>query len=159
MSRKKVRDKQYNPIKALQSALQIFAKKIVMTSKLSVNDGRVRLWNKFKKHPFTINQTEFKMLHDQMHKWTMILVVWSYESNGKERTVTRFVQSPIYCYHTELITSLNENHQEMIALEQSKGNDPYDAGWIALPYDYGQLTDKQIETLIDTYITFLDYAE
>lgn len=151
--------KKYNPTKGLNLELQALTKNIVLTSRLDVSEGRVRVWDKFLKKPFKPTPSQYNLLHKNQFKWSLILVVWALESNGKERKVAQLVKSPCYAYHDELTNSLNNFHQDMLAKEKSKGNQLLNAGWIAIPYNFGSLTAEQEEKVIDSYLPYLDYLQ
>lgn len=152
----KKRTKKYNPIKANYSKALLAFKNLCLLMRLDVSDGKVNAFNFVTKKYTAINQVDYKLLQDTRFNWTVVLVVWSKENNGKGRVSTKLVQSPYPANHVELISSLNENHQAMISTQADKGNTVYQAAWVAYPQELGSLNDTAALPWIDLSVELLD---
>lgn len=156
MKSMKKRQKKYNPIKNNYSKALLAFKNLCLLMRLDVSDGKVNAFNFVSKKYAVINQIDYKLLQDTRFNWTVVLVVWSKENNGKDRISTKLVQSPYPANHTELINSLNDNHQAMIGIEADKGNTVYQAAWVAYPQELGLLNDDAALPWIDLSVELLD---
>jgi hypothetical protein len=152
----KKRTKKYNPIKANYSKALLAFKNLCLLMRLDVSEGKVNAFNFVTKKYAVINQIDYKLLQDTRFNWTVVLVVWSKENNGKDRVSTKLVQSPYPANHVELIKSLNENHQAMIGSESDKGNTVYQAAWVAYPQELGLLNVTTALPWIDLSVELLN---
>ena len=153
----KKRIKKYNPRKSNDITVNQLVTNLALMVSLDKADGKV---NGFDMKNNRVMVSIPKLLADVIgyhhFVWTIVLVVHSLESNGKERTVTELVQSPFPACHTELITSLNSQHQSMIANEKARGNDPYNAAWVAYPQKLGKLSEADAEIWTDKAVHMID---
>lgn len=155
MSNKKPR-KKHNPLKFYQAQADLAMRDKCLLMRLDVSEGKVNVFNYRTKTQIGLSPIKMKIAQNSVFNWTLVLVVYAYESNGKERVSAQLVQSPYPAIHTELITSLNDVHQNMIANEAEKGNTVYQAGWVAYPQNLGVLDSKASEQWIQLALNLLD---
>lgn len=151
------RNKKHNPNKLKQTPPTFAVKGLALLMRLDISNGMVNGYNYNTFKPKNITTLHASVIGHARFNWTIVLVVWSTESNGKERITTRLVQSPYPANHVELITSLNDVHQDMIHIENTRNNDPHNAAWVAYPETFGKLTDEDTEHWIDTSLTLLGH--
>ncbi len=152
----KKRTKKYNPRKVALIGAEHNFKNYVFLMDLSVTSGYVRMLHKTKLKQVVPSEAMYELLMVTPFNWSFVLVVDSTESNGKKRKSTQFVQSPYPATQTELVKSLNKQHQDMIAVEQSRHNEVYNAAWVAVPYPLGKLSDEQKEAFINECVEYLE---
>ena len=133
--------------KRLITQTLIAVKDLALTMKLSRSE-KVDLGScKTKKRVKVLTPTLAQALGDTAFKWSILLVVWAKESNGKSKVVTEFVKTAPY-RHEVLTGYLRDLHQQII--DNSKAV-VVDAGWVAMPN--GWTTDE------DEILTMFDWSE
>lgn len=121
--------KQHNPVKRYITQTLIAVKDLALVMRLS-KDDKVDLVSCKSQAPVRqISQTLAKALGDTAFKWSVLLVVWAKESNGKDKIVTELVKTAPY-RHEALTGYLRDLHQQMI--DNCKAQ-VVDAGWCAMP--------------------------
>ncbi len=103
--------------------------------------------------PVAIGQSVATALDSTQFKWAVLLTVYAKESNGKDKTLTKWVRLAAPYRHNELTDWLRTEHQEMI--DNCKA-EVIDAGWIALPVPPKFVSDEQEERLIDNLKDLLE---
>jgi hypothetical protein len=151
----KKRTKKYNPKKTNQVIAHSIVKNKVLLMDLAVTDGSVVCFDNIKKKQVPVDTLFQNVINNTCFDWTLVLVVYSTEANGKERTTARFVAAPYPCLHTEITNSLNDVHQDIIAQEKAKKNEVYNAAWAAVPYPMGKLTLEEEEAHIAAMVDLL----
>lgn len=151
----KKRIKKYNPNKVNQTIANYTVKNLILLMDLAKTKGSVVCFSKTKSKHISVNPSLVKIISNTCFEWTLVLVVYSTESNGKERITTKFVAAPYPCLHTEITNSLNSEHQAIIAEERARNNEVYNAAWAAVPYPMGKLSPEQEEAHIASMIDLL----
>ncbi len=103
--------------------------------------------------PVAIGQSVATALDSTQFKWAVLLTVYAKESNGKDKTLTKWVRLAAPYRHNELTDWLRGEHQEMI--DNCKA-EVVDCGWIALPVPPKFVSDEQEERLIDNLKDLLE---
>lgn len=121
--------KKHNPVKRYITQTLIAVKDLALVMRLS-KDDKVNLVSCKSQAPVKqISSTLAKALGDTAFKWSVLLVVWAKESNGKDKIVTELVKTAPY-RHEALTDYLRDLHQQMI--DNCKAT-VVDAGWCAMP--------------------------
>ncbi len=121
--------KKHNATKRLITQTLIAVKDLALTMRQSRSD-KVDLVSCKTKAPVSVITPAFaKALGDTAFKWSILLVVWAKESNGKDKIVTEFVKTAPY-RHEALTEFLRDTHRALIANCKAT---VVDAGWVALP--------------------------
>ncbi len=102
--------------------------------------------------PVAIGQSVAAALDSTQFKWAVLLAVYAKESNGKDKTLTKWVRLAAPYRHNELTDYLRTEHQEMI--DNCKA-EVIDAGWCALPVPPKFTTDANEERLIDSLVKLI----
>lgn len=121
--------KQHNPVKRYITQTLIAVKDLALVMRLSKDDKVDLVSCKSQKPVKQISQTLAKALGDTTFRWSVLLVVWAKESNGKDKIVTELVKTAPY-RHEALTDYLRDLHQQMI--DNCKAT-VVDAGWCAMP--------------------------
>lgn len=139
--------KKHNPVKRYITQTLIAVKDLALVMRLS-KDDKVDLVSYKSQAPVKqISSTLAKALGDTAFKWSVLLVVWAKESNGKDKIVTELVKTAPY-RHEALTGYLRDLHQQMI--DNCKAT-VVDAGWCAMPNGW---TDD-----IDEIMNCFEWAE
>ena len=121
--------KQHNPVKRLITQTLFAVKDLALVMRLSTDDKVDLVSCKSQAPVKQISHSLAKALGDTAFKWSVLLVVWAKESNGKDKIVTELVKTAPY-RHEALTGFLRETHQQMI--DNCKAT-VVDAGWCAMP--------------------------
>jgi hypothetical protein len=78
------------------------------------------------------------------YKWSLYLGVFCRDQMGNQYMQGEWVQSNEPYYHTELIDTMNDLHQELIS--SANPNHKMNAGWIAVPVS-GEIPDDMIDKI------------
>lgn len=134
--------KAHNQTKRLITQTLIAVKDLALTMRLS-KDEKVDLVScKTKKPVKHISPALAKALGETAFKWSVLLVVWCKESNGKDKILTQLIKTAAY-RHEALTDFLKQEHQAMI---DSCKCEVVDAGWAAQPNAWTDDIDLILET-------------
>ena len=134
--------KAHSQTKRLITQTLIAVKDLALTMRLS-KDEKVDLVScKTKKPVKQISPALAKALGETAFKWSVLLVVWCKESNGKDKTLTQLIKTAAY-RHEDLTDFLKQEHQAMI---DSCKCEVVDAGWSAQPNAWTDDIDLILET-------------
>lgn len=96
--------------------------------------------------PVAIGQSVATALDSTQFRWAVLLTVYAKESNGKDKTITKWVRLAAPYRHGELTDWLRAEYQEMVGNCKAE---VIDAGWVALPVPPKFVSDVEEERLID----------
>ncbi|WNO60406.1 hypothetical protein [Rheinheimera sp. MMS21-TC3] len=136
--------------KRLQTMAQATLKDVAIVMSLSATEGKCIAYNTHKGHVFIPGKATDRTIAGCTFKWSYLLVVWSTESNGKERMITEFHRMASPYRQETIIPYLNEVHTKLIHQDQDKGNAVFDAGYVAMPVadpDYDKAYSIMINAL------------
>lgn len=125
--------KKHNMAKRLQTMAQATLKDVAIVMSLSATEGKYIAYNTHKGHVFIPGKATARTIAGCTFKWSYLLVVWSTESNGKERMITEFQRMAAPYRQETLMPYLNKVHADLIHQEQDRGNAVYDVGYVAMP--------------------------
>lgn len=133
--------------KRLITQTLISVKDLALTMKLSRSEKVDLVSCKTKKRVKVIAPNLAQALGDTAFKWSILLVVWAKESNGKIKTKVDFIKTVAY-RHEDLTEYLRREHKALI---DSCKAEVLDAGWVAMPN--GWTVDE------DEILTMFDWSE
>lgn len=125
--------KKHNMAKRLQTMAQATLKDVAIVMSLSATEGKYIAFNTKGGHVFIPGRATARTIAGCTFKWSYLLVVWSTESNGKERMITEFQRMAAPYRQETIMPYLNEVHTKLIHQEQDRGNAVFDAGYVAMP--------------------------
>lgn len=111
-----------------QQAAEHFRFKAVAWSSTR-EDGFVYVTNLLTGKPTQMAQIDFYAIEEVDHLWRVCMFVFCRDKNGENYMRTYETRAPEKCRHTQLIGSLNANHQELIDGVNSK--DVIELAWVA----------------------------
>lgn len=142
--------KRHNPIKRIIAQNKFVVNDLALSLRQSdVDAGRIETQTrKFPSgRPVNIGPTVAVALNTTAFRWAVLLIVWSLESNGKDRVVTKWIRLASDYHQAELDQWLRNHHDAMIRAEDVKGNRYIDCGWVGLPVPPAYVDDATDELL------------
>lgn len=141
--------KKHNMAKRLQTMAQATLKDVAIVMSLSATEGKYIAFNTKVGHVFIPGKATARTIAGCTFKWSYLLVVWSTESNGKDRMITEFQRMAAPYRQETLMPYLNKVHADLIHQEQDRGNAVYDVGYVAMPVA-DQDDDKAYSIMLNT---------
>jgi hypothetical protein len=135
--------KAHNPVKRYEVQARAALSDVALVMVLGVDDNHVTPYRLKTASKIPVSMTVAKALTDCCFKFAVLLVVWSVENNGKQRTVTHYERMASPYRHLALIDHLNEQHQALIGQEKERGNNVIGAGWVIVPVP--TMTNDELE--------------
>ena len=129
----KKRNKRYNPEARQRQVIAASLKQYLVTyfvnTKQAAND--IGLVN-FEGTSIPVTPKLAHVIETHKHKWSIMLGVF-YMEKGAANCSMRLVDVNQHCKQSELVTTLNKEHQDFIKSKQDINVDVLGAGWIASP--------------------------
>ena len=139
-------------VKRLITQSKIAVANTALKMRLSTHEKGVDVINIKTGKPEPIGQSVAVALDKTAFKWAVLLIVYAKESNGKEKTITKWQRLQAEYRHSDLTDWLRGEHQEMI--DNCKA-EVVDAGWIALPTPPKLADDAKEDALIDLLVGYV----
>ena len=144
--------RKHNPTKRLITQSKIAVANLALKMRLSTHEKGVDVINIKTGKPEPIGQSVAMALDKTAFKWAVLLIVYAKESNGKEKTITKWQRLQAEYRHRDLTDWLRCEHQEMI--DNCKA-EVVDAGWIALPTPPKFVDDAREDAFIDLLVSYV----
>jgi hypothetical protein len=142
--------KRHNPVKRLivQSKLAVSDLALsLVQSEVDAGEPGIQCRKYTSGRPVNIGVSVAEALNRTAFKWAVLLIVWSEESNGKTRVVTKWIRLASDYHQSDLNDWLRDQHDVMIRAEDAKGNRYIDCGWIGLPVPPAYVDDATDEII------------
>lgn len=131
MANKKKRNKKYSALKNTHVVNEAILKHYYVAYMADGKDRDIELLsNKGDKKP--VSKTMARAIENFRYKWAVLISVFGYEKNGKQRCEHSLVTVDKPVYQHEIVDTLNDEHKELIA-EFKKKNEVIGASWLASP--------------------------
>ena len=117
--------KRHNPVKRLivQSKIAVNDLALLLRqSDIEAGEPGIQCVKYHNGRPVNIGQSVAAALNRTAFRWVVLLIVWSLETNGKERVVTKWIRLASDYHQADLNDWLKDQHSEMIRAEDAKGN-------------------------------------